>query len=241
MVISSPRARVPNHIERPDAVLRMRSGRVLNLYDPSPLDVVPMDFVFGASRVARWGGQTNGERTLNVLQHCVIVRDIARDLVDSTAIGRSAARARSAFQAALHHDLHEGGGLGDIITPYGKLLNLSGGLLDEIKERLDRCLALQMGLVWPLRDDVAKVVKLADRAAAVSEAIQLMGYSEAQARASIGRGYAGLLYAKEIVPLGEAEARALWLEAASSAGLRVDGGFGGGIDRTAARGQAADV
>lgn len=230
--MDAARVRVPNHADRPDATLRMRSGRVPNLYDPSPLDISPIDYVYGLSRLARWGGQTKGELKFNVLQHCVLAHDLLRDaILPSRAWKRSGLSQRLALQAALFHDLHEGGGLGDIITPYSRLLNLGGGLLEEVKDRLDRCLAVQMGISWPLPEAVRKAVKLADRAAAVSEAVQLMGYSEAEARAKIGRGYAGKLYAIEIVPLDEAASRALWLQAAARAGLRIEAARGAAIDQ----------
>ena len=59
---------------------RMLSGRMLNLADPSPLDIEIEDIAHGLARVARWNGQTKGKNSLSVAQHSVIVEKIARAL-----------------------------------------------------------------------------------------------------------------------------------------------------------------
>lgn len=193
--------KVPTHLDAPRTNLLMRSGRWVNLYDPSPADIMLEDWVTGASRVARWGGQTRGDIAYNVLQHSVLVEAVLVTLL--------APDAPPALRlAALMHDLHEGGGLGDVVTPYGKLFATAG--LKEVKARLDRALFLATGLPWPLPADWEVLVKKADRVIAVSEAVQLMGWPEKLARRDIGGNYRGRLWTDPIIVQDEATARTAW-------------------------------
>lgn len=194
---------VPKQDEVPRTKLFMRSGNWVNLYDPAAKDIVVEDWVYGASRAARWGGQTKGETAYNVLQHSLLVQDVLMGLVDGKA-------SREAQFVALCHDLHEGGGLGDIVTPYGKLFSWSG--LSEVKDRLDHAIFGSVGLAHPVLVSVKDAVKLADTIAAVSEAVQLMDWPEHLARRDIGGGYDGPLWTKQIEILDERASRAAWME-----------------------------
>lgn len=192
---------VPFHFDAPRTNLLMRSGRLVNLYDPSPADMVLDDWVTGASRVARWGGQTRGDIAYNVVQHGVLVEDILVNMVWPKA-------PREARLWALAHDLHEGGGLGDIVTPYGALFAQAG--LKEVKARIDRALRLAIGLSAEVPDDHKAAVKRADTIAAVSEAVQLMDWPERTARRDIGGGYRGKLHDRPIAVVDERSAREAW-------------------------------
>ncbi|WP_298332649.1 HD family hydrolase [Asticcacaulis sp.] len=192
---------VPTHLDAPRTNLLMRSGRWVNLYDPSPADIMLEDWVTGASRVARWGGQTRGDTAYNVLQHSVLLEQVLVTLLAPDA-------SPALRLAALMHDLHEGGGLGDVVTPYGKLFATAG--LKEVKARLDRALFLSVGLPWPLPAPQTDLIKKADKVTAISEAIQLMGWPEKLARRDIGGNYRGKLWTQPIMVVGEAEARGLW-------------------------------
>lgn len=192
---------VPTHLDAPRTNLLMRSGRLVNLYDPSPADMVLEDWVTGASRVARWGGQTRGDTAYNVAQHGVLVEDILVRMVWPKA-------PREARLWALAHDLHEGGGLGDIVTPYGALFAQAG--LREVKARIDRALRVATGLPAEVPEDHKKAVKRADTIAAVSEAVQLMAWPEKTARRDIGSGYRGKLYDRAITVVDEKIARDDW-------------------------------
>lgn len=192
---------VPTHSEAPRTNLLMRSGRWVNLYDPSPADIVLDDWVTGASRIPRWGGQTQGDVAYNVCQHSLLVEEI---LVTMIWPGAS----REARLLALMHDLHEGGGLGDVVTPYGKLFATSG--LKEVKERLDRAIRLAVDLPAVVSTLHEQNIKKADRVAAVSEAVQLMGWPEKLARRDIGGGYRGKLWDRPIAVLDEADSRVAW-------------------------------
>src|SRR5260221_3761786 len=192
------RRSVPTHVDAPRVNLRMRSDRLVNLYDPASLDIELDDWVVGASRVPRWGGQTKGELAYNDLCHMLLTERIMTEMVwpDAPAEAR---------RWALAHDLHEGAGLGDICTPYGRLFAEAG--LRELKGRLDRALRLAMGLSaeTPMRERDA--IKRADRIAAVSEAVQLMRWPGRAARREIGLGYRRALWDKPLELLGEEAAR----------------------------------
>jgi uncharacterized protein len=198
-----PATRLPDHLDAPRSNLLMRSGRWVNLYDPSPADIMLDDWVTGTSRAARWGGQTRGDVSYNVLHHSLIVEETLTTLLSPRA-------SPTLRLAALAHDLHEGGGLGDVVTPYGRLFAAAG--LRELKARVDRALFIAIGLPWPLPDAMTVLIKKADRIVAISEAVQLMGWPERQARRDIGGGYRGRLWLRPIVPLDEAASRAAWME-----------------------------
>lgn len=179
----------------------MRSGRWVNLFDPSVLDISLSDWVTGTSRASRWGGQTKGEIAYNVLQHTTLTDKILVRIVWPRA-------PRAARLLAKGHDLHEGGGLGDVVSPYGAFFKSAG--IDEIKERLDQVIFPHLGIPLPIPDEHVQAVKLADRIAAVSEAIQLMGWPEQLARRDIGKGYRGKIWEDEIVIVDERQARKDW-------------------------------
>ena len=185
----------------PRVNLRMRSDRLVNLYDPAAIDIELDDWVYGASRVPRWGGQTKGEVAYNDLCHMLLTERIFSEMVWPGA-------PLEARRWALAHDLHEGAGLGDICTPYGRLFADAG--LRELKGRLDRALRLAMGLPAEIPPRQRDAIKRADRIAAVSEAVQLMGWPERSARREVGQGYRGALWGKPIGLLDEAAARAAW-------------------------------
>lgn len=195
------RIEFPNHIDSPRAYAVMRSGKRMHLFDASPLDIELEDFVFGASRVPRWGGQVVGEISYTSLQHSETVERIAVDMLG--AGGNVLARG-----ACLCHDLHEGGGIGDIITPYGRIFDRAG--LELLKARLDSLLFPAAGLRWPLPTEVLEIVKKADKIAAVTEAVQLGGWEEDEARDIVGKGYRGPLWDKTIIVLDEIRSRESW-------------------------------
>ena len=197
---AAPRA-VPTHLDAPRVNLRMRSDRLVNLYDPAALDIELDDWVYGASRVPRWGGQTKGETAYNDLCHMLLAERILSEMVWPAA-------PPEARRWALAHDLHEGAGLGDICTPYGRLFAEAG--LRELKARLDQALRLAMGLPAEVPPRHRDAIKRADRIAAVSEAVQLMRWPEREARREIGLGYRGALWTRPIALLDETAARAAW-------------------------------
>ena len=190
---------VPTRDQAPRTYGRMLSGRRLHLLDPSPLDLDLEDLLIGVSRVNRWCGQTVGEIGFNVAQHSVLVEQILGELVWPAA----------AFEVrrwALAHDLAEAV-YGDVVTPVKAVL---GPPYRELEQRLERALCLALGFGPAVPEEWRKAVKRADRIAAVSEAVQLAGWSEKEARQLVGFGYRGKLWPEPIEPWPEQLARAHW-------------------------------
>src|SRR3974390_1653858 len=108
---AKPRRAVRSHAFR--AWQRMLSGRLLDLLDPSPLDIEIEDIAHGLARVARWNGQTTGAHIFSVAQHTLLVETVMRH-----ENPRVDARMRL---AALLHDAPEYV-IGDMISPFKAVL-----------------------------------------------------------------------------------------------------------------------
>jgi uncharacterized protein len=201
---------VPSHHEAPRTFQRMLSGRRLHLLDPSPLDLDLRDLVTGISRVNRWCGQTTGEVGFSVAHHSVVVEAILGEIVWPAA-------PLEPRRWALAHDLAEAV-YGDVVTPVKVVL---GKAYRELEERLDRALCLAIGFENGVREEWRKAVKEADRIAAVTEAVRLANWGEAEARELVGRNYRGKLWEGPLDPWPEAEARARWIARFTAVGGRI--------------------
>ena len=153
---------------------RMLSGRRLNLLDPSPIDVEIEDIAHGLSRVARWNGQTLGDYAFSVAQHCVLVE---RLFADETPGIETRWRL-----AALLHDAPEFV-IGDMITPFKAAI---GNEYKAIEKGLQAAVHLRFGLPAQLPDRIESRIKRADRTAAFSEACDVAGFTEPEARRVLG-------------------------------------------------------
>lgn len=151
---------------------RMLSGRRLNLLDPSPLDIEIEDVAHGLSRVARWNGQTLGDFGLSVAQHSVMVEEIVA----------SALPERRWRLAALLHDAPEYV-IGDMISPFKTAV---GGDYKAVEARLQHAIHIRFRLPPALPEPVRRAIKRADRIAAFSEAVDLAGFGEVEARKILG-------------------------------------------------------
>ncbi|MBC8409724.1 MAG: hypothetical protein H8E12_13530, partial [Rhodobacteraceae bacterium] len=60
----------------PRAWQKMLSGRILDLLDPSPVDIEIEDIAHGLSFLARWNGQTVGDYPYSVAEHSILVEKI---------------------------------------------------------------------------------------------------------------------------------------------------------------------
>jgi uncharacterized protein len=149
---------------------RMLSGRRLDLLDPSPLDIEIGDIAHGLARLARWNGQTKGRNAFSVAQHCLAVEAIAGTLKPQLS-----AKFRL---AALLHDAPEYV-VGDLISPFKAAM---GDTYKTFEERIKRAIHMRFGLPAELPSSVAQLIKRADRIAAYHEAVQLAGFSVADAR-----------------------------------------------------------
>ncbi len=158
----------------PRAWQRMLSGRRLDLLHPDPADIAAEDLAHGLARVARWNGQTRGAHTFSVAQHSVLVERIA------AALDPGASRADRL--AALLHDGPEYV-IGDLISPFKAVL---GDGYKAVEHRLLDAIHRRFGLPAPAGGRVAALIKAADRIAAFLEAVQLAGFSRADAEHVFG-------------------------------------------------------
>ncbi len=149
---------------------RMLSGRRLNLLHPSPLDIEIEDIAHGLARVARWNGQTRGEFAFSVAQHCTLVSRLVAQLEPGIEPHWRL--------AALLHDGPEYV-IGDLISPFKHAIGLS---YRDIESALLEAIHVRFGLPAKLPQKVTKIIKLADRTLAFSEAVDLAGFGEAEAR-----------------------------------------------------------
>jgi hypothetical protein len=147
----------------------MLSGRRLDLLDPSPLDIEIDDIAHGLARVARWNGQTLGEHAFSVAQHSVVVEEIVAHVQPDIA-----PRWRL---AALLHDASEYV-IGDMISPFKAALGMD---YRAFEERLEAAIHIRFGLPARVPAEVKALVKRADRICAFFEAVQLAGFTEAEA------------------------------------------------------------
>lgn len=185
----------------PRAWQRMLSGRRLDLLDPSPLDVEIEDIAHGLARVARWNGQTAGDWPMSVAEHSLLVEDIfARQ---SRAAPTPAERL-----AALLHDAPEYV-IGDMISPFKAALGLDYAAFEA---RLAAAVNLRFGLPAALPQPLKVRIKKADRASAYLEAVQLAGFTAAEAAKFFGEpGFEGWRDLR-LAPRPPAEAAAAFRE-----------------------------
>ncbi|GGK32371.1 HD domain-containing protein [Salinarimonas ramus] len=164
----------PRREAAPRAWQRMLSGRRLDLLDPSPLDVELDDIAHGLARVARWNGQTRGDRIFSVAQHSLLVEEIAQALAPE-------ARPDERLGILLH-DAPEYV-IGDMISPFKAVI---GDVYKEVEARLLAAIRLHFGLRATPSQALVKLTKRADRTAAYLEATRLAGFADAEARAFFG-------------------------------------------------------
>ncbi len=147
----------------------MLSGRRLDLLDPTPVDIEIEDIAHGLAFVARWNGQTVGDWPYSVAEHSLLVEELF-----SRANPRAAARWRL---AALLHDAPEYV-IGDMISPVKAAVGPGYGALDE---RLTAAIHLRFGLPAELPAAIKQKIKRADRMSAWLEAVQIAGFTRAEA------------------------------------------------------------
>ncbi|WP_425051618.1 HD domain-containing protein [Psychromarinibacter sp. S121] len=157
---------------------RMLSGRRLDLLDPTPMDIEIEDIAHGLAFVARWNGQTRGDHAYSVAEHSLLVEEIfSRQHPDAPVKWRL---------AALLHDAPEYV-IGDMISPVKAAVGPSYGALDD---RLTAAIHIRFGLPAQIPAKVKKQIKQADKVSAWLEAVQLAGFSEAEATRFFGKAAA---------------------------------------------------
>ncbi len=160
--------------KQPRAWQRMLSGRRLDLLDPAPVDIEIEDIAHGLAFVARWNGQTRGDFAYSVAEHSLLVEAI---------YARIEPKAPAKWRlAALLHDAPEYV-IGDMISPVKAAVGPGYGALDE---RLTAAIHIRFGLPATIPAAVKKKIKAADRVSAWMEAVQIAGFTEAEANRFFG-------------------------------------------------------
>ncbi|MES2257571.1 MAG: phosphohydrolase [Pseudomonadota bacterium] len=156
------------------AWVRMPSGKRLDLLDPTPFDWEDGDLALGLARTYRWGGHSAWPLPLSVAQHSLTVM-LLRRAWSSTELDP---------QVELRELLHdaEEGLLGfDCISVLKPFL---GDGFRELTLRLENAVFLRYGLPhWTVRQH--RIHKRADRLAAASEAVHVVGWSHQEVRRTL--------------------------------------------------------
>ena len=162
-------------MKHPRAWQRMLSGRRLDLLDPTPMDIEVEDIAHGLAFVARWNGQTKGDWPYSVAEHSLLVE---------TLFARANPGIAARWQlAALLHDAPEYV-IGDMISPVKAAIGAAYGELDL---RLTAAVHLRFGLPAQLPGAIKTAIKSADKISAWLEAVQIAGFTEAEADKLFGR------------------------------------------------------
>ncbi len=156
------------------AWVRLPSGHRLDLLDPTPFDWTDEDLALGLARTYRWGGHSAWPLPLSVAQHSLLVLALRRQL-SPTGLSDAAARRE------LLHDADEGLLGFDPISPLKPFLGTGYAALAA---RLQAAIATRYALpAWTAGDK--KLHKRADRVAAASEAIHVVGWTREEVRKTL--------------------------------------------------------
>jgi hypothetical protein len=156
------------------AWVRMPSGKRLDLLDPTPFDWDDADLALGLARTYRWGGHSAWPLPLSVAQHSLTVLQLRRDGATSGLHPDTALR-------ELLHDAEEGLLGFDCISVLKPFL---GAAFRDLTQRLERAVFLRYGLpAWTPPGYLAH--KRADRLAAASEAVHVVGWSPDEVRRTL--------------------------------------------------------
>ncbi|RED50924.1 YfbR-like 5'-deoxynucleotidase [Aestuariispira insulae] len=176
----------------------MLSGRRLDLLDPSPVDIEIEDIAHGLARVARWNGQTEGDWAFSVAQHSVLVEEISGNLQPHLDIQWRL--------IALLHDAPEYV-IGDMISPFKSAIGVD---FKNFEQRLEEAIHLRFGLPAKTPNKIHRLIKSADRISAFFEAIQIAGFSEAEAKKIWGKPQ--LEISLDVTPLSTGQAKQAFLD-----------------------------
>ncbi len=182
-------------MKQPRAWQRMLSGRRLDLLDPTPMDIEVADIARGLAFVARWNGQTLGDHAYSVAEHSLLVEQIF-------TLQHPAAPVRWRL-AALLHDAPEYV-IGDMISPVKAAI---GPEYADLDARLTAAIHLRFGLPAQLPVTIKRQIKAADKVSAWLEAVQIAGFSQAEADRLFGKQDAALVTSLTITPRPPVEVR----------------------------------
>jgi hypothetical protein len=152
------------------AWVRLPSGKRLDLLNPTPLDWDDADLAIGLARTYRWGGHSAWPLPLSVAQHSLLVLELHRLESAGTTV-----------QAQLRELLHDAdeGLLGfDCISVVKPFL---GDGFQRLTAQLQAAVFLRYGIVdWNVEQK--RKHKKADRLAAASEAVHVVGWTKSEVR-----------------------------------------------------------
>ncbi|MFT3665465.1 phosphohydrolase [Piscinibacter sp.] len=153
------------------AWMRLPSGARLDLITPDPCAWTDTDLAVRLSRTARWGGESVWPLPLSVAQHSLLVLELRR---------AAAPAPLSADDELLEllHDAEEAFLGFDCIGPLKAVL---GEPFRAVGEQLMRAVARRYRLP-PWTAEQHRLHKLADTAAAASEAVHCVGWTQAEVR-----------------------------------------------------------
>jgi len=144
----------------------MPSGRRLDLLDPTPFDWDDSDLALGLARTYRWGGHSSWPLPLSVAQHSIAVMLLRRAASPEPLTPLQDLR-------ELLHDAEEGLIGFDAISVIKPFL---GEGFKVLTSRLEQAVFLRYGLpAWTAAEHRAH--KQADRLAAASEAVHVVGWT----------------------------------------------------------------
>jgi hypothetical protein len=145
----------------------MPSGKRLDLLNPTPFDWDDADLALGLARTYRWGGHSAWPLPLSVAQHSICVM-LLRQLASPEPLDPVVALRE------LLHDAEEGLLGFDAVSPLKPFL---GEGFKELTQRLEQMVFLRYGLPAWTPTEHAKH-KQADRLAAATEAVHVVGWKE---------------------------------------------------------------
>lgn len=156
------------------AWVRLPSGKRLDLLNPTPFDWDDEDLALGLARTYRWGGHSAWPLPLSVAQHSLTVMLLRRQWSRGTLDPLTELR-------ELLHDADEGLLGFDCISVLKPFL---GPQFRELTTRLEHMVFLRYGL-RPWSAEEKQEHKRADRVAAASEAVHVVGWSPAEVRQTL--------------------------------------------------------
>lgn len=157
------------------AWVRLLSGKRLDLLNPTPFDWADEDLALGLARTYRWGGHSAWALPLSVAQHSLFVLQLRR--IRFPGLDDPGGDLRE-----LLHDADEGLLGFDCISVIKPFL---GEAYRKLVTQLERAIALRYGLpAWT--EEERRTHKEADRIAAATEAVRVVGWTEQEIRNVLG-------------------------------------------------------
>lgn len=155
------------------AWVRLPSGKRLDLLNPTPFDWEDTDLALGLARTYRWGGHSAWPLPLSVAQHSLLVLALHRQRSQNPD-------SRTELRELLH-DADEGLLGFDCISVVKPFL---GEAYRTLTLRLEQAVALRYALP-PWTPAEKKTHKRADRLAAASEAVHVVGWTQGEVRTTL--------------------------------------------------------